>query len=165
MVNLVYSFDASFILYLVAGLSAATLLWNSAVLYYCYRSRQLDTEITRSRPMKRWILKALIVLVSAETAGLVVLSIVQITRNAYLVDAVGTDVAPDWLFWVVILQNLLFYALNTLPAVILFAYVWGLKSLLADREDRLTEVERSDLGMEDRATARERRSQDPEGQH
>lgn len=149
-------FDPTIVIWLVLSLFLCSATWNVAVLWYCQHYRQYLEPILSERPLKRWVLGALKTLVLLETLGIGVLAIAQVIRNYYLI-GVAIDVVPSWLFVVVVLQNILFFSLTTIPAVILFAYAWSLKTITDGRADRLNKSAKEYLGLERRAYATLRR--------
>ena len=141
-------FDANLIIWIVVCLAVCVLSWNAYVLVYAARSRAKHTDLSEKQPLVRWAFSALRTYVCIKVVLIFFLTAVQVTRNYYLAASAGIGVAPDWLFWVVVLQNVIFYGLATIPAVILFAFTWALSAVDKAREDKLNEDTREYLGLE-----------------
>ena len=112
----------------------------------------LQSTLSLERPLLRWMVRVLTRVVIAETIALVLLSIANAIRVNYLVLTVTEYQLPfaDALWWVALLQNILFYGISGLHATVLYMFVWAAAVVNDENERKRNRLAHEELELQRR---------------
>lgn len=120
--------------FLIAGMAVATISFNIYALVYAKTHNIENTTLAQERPLTRVAAHVVFRMVVLETAGLLVLTVLDSISRYYTFSMIVND-APSFLTFLVLFRNFLNYGLFTLLPLFLLYLGWSLKE-----HDKLIEV-------------------------
>lgn len=99
-------------------LVALTLVVNAGVYIYGRYALKRAGQLLSTRPIAKGMMRSETRQLLATTIGAVLVTVTGSIRNNYLDTVIG--VVPVWLFWIILVGYMAFYALVLTPAVTVF---------------------------------------------